>query len=212
MAVKYRRDMKKETRICFIGDSFVNGTCDEQALGWVGRLCALAMQQGIDLTYYNLGIRGNTSQNVLDRIEAEVSLRFGKAEDERVVLSFGVNDTLIDDVSSQNLSNIAPRVSEGKSIENMEKIIRLIQPKYSILIVGLLPVDGDEQNTRIESVNAAFKKKAKQLDVPFIDIYYELVNDSIYRKEIHNADGAHPTNHGYRKISELILASGKWWF
>lgn len=29
-------------RICFIGDSFVNGTGDPECLGWAGRICVTA--------------------------------------------------------------------------------------------------------------------------------------------------------------------------
>lgn len=32
--------MTKDIRIFFVGDSFVNGTGDEEALGWAGRLGA----------------------------------------------------------------------------------------------------------------------------------------------------------------------------
>ena len=48
---------RSEIRICFIGDSLVNGTGDEAALGWAGRLCAMANESDIPVTYYNLGIR-----------------------------------------------------------------------------------------------------------------------------------------------------------
>ena len=46
----------EDIRICFVGDSFVNGIGDETALGWVGRVCALAHTHGFPLTSYNLGI------------------------------------------------------------------------------------------------------------------------------------------------------------
>jgi lysophospholipase L1-like esterase len=35
--------MTNDIRICFVGDSFVNGTGDETALGWAGRLCAVSV-------------------------------------------------------------------------------------------------------------------------------------------------------------------------
>ena len=41
-------------RICFFGDSFVNGTGDDDCRGWPGRLCAEARQRGCDVTLYNL--------------------------------------------------------------------------------------------------------------------------------------------------------------
>ena len=60
------------THICFFGDSFVNGTGDPTYLGWSGRVCAAMAHPG--LTYYNLGIRGNTSEQIEARWPAESSL------------------------------------------------------------------------------------------------------------------------------------------
>ncbi len=196
--------MKRGTRICFIGDSFVNGTGDEKALGWVGRLCALASQQGLDLTYYNLGIRGNTSKDVLTRIDSEVPLRLGKAIDERIVLSFGVNDTLLEEG--------VPRVATDESVVNLKEIIQLIQVKYKILIVGPLPVNDNEQNLRIKSINTAYKLVAETYEIPFIDVFEQLKSNQSYQQEINGNDGAHPKSKGYETITQLIIDSGKWWF
>src|SRR5437773_118332 len=62
-------------RICFFGDSFVNGTGDDEGLGWVGRVVARARQDGRDVTGYNLGIRANTSADVAARWAGEARLR-----------------------------------------------------------------------------------------------------------------------------------------
>ena len=67
--------MQKDIRICFIGDSLVNGTGDRQALGWSGRVCAAANRAGFIVTHYNLGIRGNTTQDILSRWKTEFELR-----------------------------------------------------------------------------------------------------------------------------------------
>ena len=58
-------------RICFVGDSFVNGTGDPECLGWPGRICAAARRAGHDVTYYNLGVRRDTSGDVQARWELE---------------------------------------------------------------------------------------------------------------------------------------------
>ncbi|MBD2326404.1 GDSL-type esterase/lipase family protein [Alkalinema sp. FACHB-956] len=36
----------RDRRICFLGDSFINGTGDPDCLGWTGRICAMAQQRG----------------------------------------------------------------------------------------------------------------------------------------------------------------------
>ena len=82
--------MAQDIRICFIGDSLVNGTWDEAALGWAGRLCAMAHACDIPVTYYNLGIRRNTSKDILVRWESECTLRLPGFCDGRIVLSCGV--------------------------------------------------------------------------------------------------------------------------
>jgi hypothetical protein len=51
-------------RICFVGDSLVNGTGDPVGLGWVGRACAAARRRGHEVTCYNLGIRRDTSADI----------------------------------------------------------------------------------------------------------------------------------------------------
>ena len=86
----------QDIRICFIGDSLVNGTGDEAALGWAGRLCAMANASDIPVTYYNLGIRRDTSKDILLRWESECTLRLPDSCDGRIVLSCGVNDTVIE--------------------------------------------------------------------------------------------------------------------
>ena len=64
-----------EVRICFVGDSFVNGTGDPECLGWTGRICVYANKKGYDITYYNLGIRRDTSTELRQALVKEVSLR-----------------------------------------------------------------------------------------------------------------------------------------
>ena len=59
-------------RICFVGDSMVNGTGDPAYLGWVGRV--LQAERGLrsELTGYNLGIRRDRSDQIRLRWRAEV--------------------------------------------------------------------------------------------------------------------------------------------
>jgi hypothetical protein len=54
-------------RICFIGDSLVNGVGDPTGLGWVGRVATAARRRGHDITAYNLGIRRDTSGDIAVR-------------------------------------------------------------------------------------------------------------------------------------------------
>jgi lysophospholipase L1-like esterase len=97
-------------RICFIGDSFVNGTGDPECLGWTGRICVAAQRQGYDITYYNLGVRRETSADIKARWWQEASCRLSQEYDGRVVFSFGTNDTTIETDRT--------RIEFGESIKN----------------------------------------------------------------------------------------------
>ena len=60
-----------DCRVCFIGDSFVQGTGDPTGLGWVGRVVSETKQAGWNITGYNLGVRGETSRDIMARWERE---------------------------------------------------------------------------------------------------------------------------------------------
>lgn len=195
--------MTDDIRICFIGDSLINGTGDEEKLGWAGRLCANLHSQGIPVTYYNLGIRRDTSRDILQRLEAESTLRLPKFCDARIVISCGVNDTVIE--------NSSLRVTPEESLENIRDILRSAK-KYKAILIGPPPVDDDEQNERIKLLSKAFACEASAQGVPYIDIFSTLVSDISYRQEISNNDGSHPRGDGYTKIADIISSSPNWWF
>jgi acyl-CoA thioesterase-1 len=204
--------MTDDIRICFIGDSFVNGTGDDAALGWVGRVCAAARVRGVGVTGYNLGIRRDTSLDVLGRCAQEWERRLPGGVDGRIVLSFGVNDTVIESGGADGASR--QRVTMAESCEAFRRIVGAATAGGArrVLFVGPPPVADDDHNTRIERLAAALFAEAVRLGVPHIDLFTPLVADESYRLEIANGDGAHPTAAGYARMAELVLASPAWWF
>jgi len=195
--------MTEDIRICFVGDSFVNGTGDETALGWAGRLCAAAHARGIPVTYYNLGIRRNSSKDILRRWETECSIRLPETCDGRVVVSCGVNDTVIE--------NGLVRVPPAESRANVRQILGGAS-KYKLLMLGPPPVGEDEQNERIMALSRSFAQEAGILGVPYIDLYSPLAADAAYKREVSSNDGSHPGSSGYAKMANIISSSPNWWF
>jgi acyl-CoA thioesterase I len=212
--------MTEDIRICFIGDSFVNGTGDDTALGWVGRVCAAARRRGVGLTAYNLGIRRDTSLDVLARCEQEWGRRLPAGVDGRIVLSFGVNDTVVesggaDDGAGGGAAGVSrQRVTMAESCEAFRRIVDAAAAGGArrVLFVGPPPVADDDHNTRIERLAAALFAEAVERGVPHIDLFTPLAADESYRREIANGDGAHPSAAGYARIAEQVLASPAWWF
>ncbi|MEM7532939.1 MAG: GDSL-type esterase/lipase family protein [Chloroflexota bacterium] len=148
----------------FLGDSFVNGTGDEIGLGWAGRLCAAVNASGIQVTYYNLGIRRDTSRDILNRWACECSRRLPTGCDGRIVLSCGVNDTTIEHGQI--------RVPFEESCANVYQILHDAKA-YQVMMVGPPPMD-EAQNERLRTLSSAYANIAASLDVPYIDIFSPL--------------------------------------
>lgn len=196
----------KEIRICFLGESFVNGTGDYEYLGWTGRICQDAFSKGFDITHYNLGVRRETSRELRKRWLQEVSDRLPKEYDGRVVFSFGTNDT--------TMENGKTRVSLQESITNLQDILSIAKNLYPVLIISPSPIDDKEQNQRSSELSKEFAKVCDRLNVPYLDIFPELIKSDTWMDEVKNNDGAHPRAAGYQIFAEIVQSWSGWlnWF
>lgn len=194
-----------QVRVCFVGESFVNGTGDPECLGWTGRICANANKKGYDITYYNLGVRGETTEALKHRWYNEVKSRLPKEYDGRVVFSFGVNDTTIE--------NGNPRVSLLNSILNAREILSKAQQLYPVLMVSPPPMLDDDQNTRIAELSKYLARICKELNIPYLDIF-SVLKLTIWLDEVSSYDKAHPRAKGYQVLADIVQYWDGWlnWF
>ncbi|WP_414570671.1 GDSL-type esterase/lipase family protein [Nostoc sp. CCY 9925] len=199
----------REVRICFVGDSFVNGTGDPECLGWTGRVCANANEKGYDITYYNLGIRRDTSSDIAKRWLQEVSLRLPKEYDGRVVFSLGLNDTTVE--------NGKTRVYLADSLKNAEEILSKAQQLYPVLMIGPAPYAEQEDLERRQRNNDLTQNLAlicQELNVPYLDVFPVLEKSNIWIDEARANDGAHPRAGGYTEFAKIVENWDAWlnWF
>lgn len=187
--------------VLFFGDSLIVGVGDPEGRGWVGRIVAASFDAGRDLVAYNLGVRGETSIDVLQRWRLETEPRLRPTTESRVIFSFGVNDTTLEDGQ--------PRVGPTQSLEALAALLnQAASLKLPALVVGPAPVDDEEQNERISSVSRRFVGACREEGVPFIDVFRQLRDSELWRKEVAAGDGAHPGPAGYELLAELVLAAG----
>lgn len=196
----------KSLRICFVGDSYVNGTGDPACLGWVGRICAAAQQQGHDITCYNLGIRRDTSADIARRWRNEVLPRLPREYEGRLVFSFGVNDTTLEDGST--------RIAFGASVENARSILNQARQLFPTLLVGPPPVASEAQNTRIAQLSGALALVCAEFTIPYLDVVSPLQQSKTWMSEVAAHDGAHPRSAGYALLASLVQGWPAWeaWF
>src|SRR5262249_24732386 len=151
-------------RVCFIGDSFVNGTGDDDGLGWVGRVVARARQGGCDVTGYNLGIRRNTSADVAARWRGEAALRLPADCDGRLVFSFGANDCACSEDGG------GPRVERAASLGHAERVLEAAPRWLPTLMIGPSTIACDrEANARILGLSADYAALCARIGVPYLE-------------------------------------------
>lgn len=185
-------------RICFLGDSFVNGTGDDTALGWPGRLVASLRARGRDITYYNLGIRRDTSADVAARWHDEVERRFRTDEPRRLLFSFGANDCAADEGGH-------PRVPLDASLHNATAILSAAKRIAPVLMVGPAPIlDDAAADDRVRLLSDAFETLCRSLEIPYLAIFPFLAACADWRREAAAGDGTHPNQKGYAALADFI--------
>lgn len=195
---------KPDIRICFIGDSFAAGTGDTEALGWVGRVAAAALAAGHNLTAYNLGIRRETSADILRRWRQECEPRTLPGTDTRVVFSFGANDTALE--GGQR------RLTLEQSLANARALLREAKAGYPTLLVGPPPVADAAHDERIDELSRELARVAREANIPYRDVFTPLMASTLWRQEVVANDGSHPRADGYRELARLVMDWPAWWF
>ncbi len=194
----------EDIRIYFIGDSYVNGTGDPAFLGWPGRACAASRSDEISITSYNLGIRGDTSADVLRRWEREVVARRLIPHDGRMVFGFGANDCWFIDGK--------PRVERTDTVRNTEEILSRARSLLPTLMIGPPPgIDEEEHGRRVE-VSSLIGEIAGRLGVPYLEVIHDLNAGGVWRSEAALGDRVHPGAGGYSALAELVIGWPEWWF
>ena len=194
----------EDIRIYFIGDSYVNGTGDPEYLGWPGRVCAESRSDETSITSYNLGIRGDTSTDVLRRWEREVESRRLIPHDGRVVFGFGANDCWIIEGKT--------RVERADTERNAEEILTRAHSLLPTLMIGPPPGIDENENARRQDISDLIGTIAGRVGVPYLEVIHELGAGGVWRSEAELDDRIHPGAGGYSALAELVLAWPQWWF
>ncbi|MGY1638010.1 GDSL-type esterase/lipase family protein [Geodermatophilus sp. SYSU D00742] len=196
--------MTRDLRVCFVGDSFVAGVGDPEHLGWVGRLCARTHRAGQPLTAYGLGVRRQTSRDVRARIAAECAPRLSAEWDSRVVVSFGVNDTTVEDG--------ALRVPPEESAGNLAAVLaEAAAARWSALVVGPPPIADPGQDQRIAGLDVRFRQVCAGAGVPYVGVRAGLGTNPTWVREVAAGDGAHPAAAGYQECADLLWPRWQAW-
>lgn len=190
-----------EKIINVFGDSIAKGHSAEGQNGWVSKLKEYLEEEHQDyFEVYNLGISGNTTDDLLGRFSNENKSRNPNI----VIVAIGINDSQY--VNTKETYRVGFEKFENNLLEIIKQGKEYTQ---EIVFVGLVKIEEEKLmpipwNTAIygeEKDAIRYNKKIKEIceknNLPFIDMDGLLENDDL-------EDGLHPITQGHEKMFQRI--------
>lgn len=175
-----KTELEGENIICF-GDSLTFGTGSSEGMDYPAQLSRMTGLQVI-----NAGVPGDTTASALKRLERDVLSRSPRI----VLITLGGND----------LKN---GVSKDSAFNNLTEIIKAIQSKKALAVVGGIRVAFWDRG-----YGNAYKKISEETGTPLVDNIFEGImgNDGLM------SDSIHPNSEGYTIIARRFHESIKPYF
>ncbi len=187
--------------ICIFGASITHGEYDPENGGWSSLLQKHLYASGYDITIYNLGISGNTTEDLLRRIDNETSAR----KPTIIIVSIGNNDSAV----SKKLGGLwVPHEKFASNIQDISNIAH----KYtsSVVFTGLAIMDDTKTNPYPEDPDKTYTDKRGLEYSKIIEAVCERnqttylpLHDVLSKSDLY--DGLHPNTVGHEKIFKAVL-------
>ncbi len=187
---------RRDVGLVALGGSHVAGYGDPKGQGWFGRVVGRTSHPDLDLTAYNLGVRGDTSAEVLTRWEKECPSRWAGRTEKRLVVSVGTNDVTGGITLARHRLNLANLLDESTS------------RGIGTFVVSPPPTLDAQVNDRLEVLVDAQADVCARRSVPFVDCFRPLAAHDQWRSELAASSAEHPGQAGYGLIAWLVLHNG----
>ena len=187
--------LKKDVDLLIFGDSITYGIFDSENGGWVNRL-RLKLESNKKQKYFvfNLGVPGQSSFDILNRVDFECKTRINKEDDSLIMFAVGIKDSQL--INGKNKTNLE---DFKKNISNL--ILKAREYSPNIYFIGLTKVVENHKgysNEEIIKFDNIIENICKQYQINYVKLYNALSSDDYI-------DGVHPNSIGHKKISEVIV-------
>ncbi|WP_346767604.1 GDSL-type esterase/lipase family protein [Knoellia koreensis] len=187
----------RDVALVFLGASMVAGVGDPKGQGWVSRVVGRTQHPDLELTAYNLGVRGDTTADLLARWQAECGPRWRGRSEKRLVVSIGANDAAKGITLARHRLNLANILDEAAS------------SGIGTFVVSPPPTDDEELNGKLDVLVEAQADVCSRRGVPFVDCFSPLLGHEQWQADLAASRVAHhPGQAGYGLIAWLVLHNG----
>ena len=186
----------RDIALVFIGDAYVAGYGDPKGLGWVSRVVGRTAHADVDITAYQLGVRDETSADVLARWRIECPPRWKGHSEKRLVVAVGHNDAVSGMSTARVRLNLANILDDAAA------------SGVAAFAVGPTPTLDTDLNARLEIVVEAQADVCARRGVPYVDCYRPLISHEQWHSDLGAAGGVYPGQAGYGLIAWLVLHGG----
>ena len=145
--------------------------------------------------YINKGIGGNTTRDLLARINKDV-IDYNPSN---VVILIGTNDYSVGKIGKEETI---------QNIENLLLILKIKLPETKIYVESIYPVDEEKTSDRFNEdyrfINDKVKLLCEDMDyVSYVDLYNNLLDGGKLNSK-YSEDGLHLNNDGYVVVSNKL--------
>ena len=168
------------------GDSLVHGGLDVEMGGWVHRMRCYLAGRGLGDHCFELGLGGQNSADVLQRIGAELYFRQGYVD--HVIVGVGINDI-----------HYAPKLTSPEEFrDNLAALAEIVKAeKKTLHLLSLTPVRGAVDRAKWDATNRTIREVAEDRRAHWID-----VREAFDAADL--VDDVHPDARGHEKLFETI--------
>ncbi len=201
-------------KLVAFGDSLIYGFGDGVGGGWVERLRRQWMlSESAGHVLYNLGVRGDRTYQVAQRLENEFRQR-GELRNrvpDAIILSVGLNDSArVQSFTGRSYTDF----EHFKTV--LDNLLNLSQLLCPVIFVGMVPVDESKmpfQDCLYYSHADQYRyKEATKLacelrGIPYLDIFDKwLARGNLWCSSCLTSDGLHPNAAGYESLLEDVTS------
>ena len=216
-----------------IGDSLTEGVGDTTSQGGFVPLLAQSLTDTYDyqVTASNYGVSGNTSKQILQRMQEKTDIQKSLAKADMMTLTVGGNDVMA--VIRKNLTSLSvssftkPAKSYQKRLRQIIELARAENEDLPIYVLGIYNPfylnfpDMTEMQEIVDNWNDATENVTEEHD----NVYFVPINDELYKgingeegivstsgdqttvinDALFSGDHFHPNNIGYQIMSDVTM-------